>query len=108
MTNPLPTDPILVFSWHVEAIGLEAAWLDYTGAGIAVAVVDDGVSQIVLRLDVVEQPLPDAEDPAYTEIEQRTENAMGSDLLQQFLQQLEQTIEVDVHQAVYDRQYGQS
>lgn len=73
-----------------------------------VAVVDDGINQIVMRLETIELPVPDAENAAYTAIQQRTENAMGSDLLQQFLQQLQETVDVEIHQSVLDRQYQQS
>lgn len=73
-----------------------------------VETVDDGANQLVIRLDTIERPEPDADDVAYQSVQSRTENAMGTELLAQFYQQLRETIEVEVHQSVLDRQYQQS
>ena len=37
----VPDDPQI--GWHIDAINVEGAWADYTGAGVLVAIVDDGV-----------------------------------------------------------------
>ncbi|MEM7446445.1 MAG: hypothetical protein AAF414_24210, partial [Pseudomonadota bacterium] len=73
-----------------------------------VEVVDDGANQLVLRLAEIDVPTPDPEDPEYNAIQSRTENAIATDILLQFLRQLENTIEVEIHQSVLDRQYRQS
>lgn len=49
-TNAIPSDPALnplssFYSWHLvdsDGINVQTAWADYTGAGIKVAVLDDG------------------------------------------------------------------
>ncbi|MDA5193991.1 putative Ig domain-containing protein [Govanella unica] len=41
---PIPTDPN--FGWHLNAINIKAAWADYTGKGVVVGVVDDGVNYL--------------------------------------------------------------
>ena len=38
-----PNDPLVARQWHLDAIGVAAVWPDYTGAGVLVAVIDDGV-----------------------------------------------------------------
>ena len=41
VTNPLPDDPDQ--GWHLAAINVYGAWADYTGDGIRVGVVDNGI-----------------------------------------------------------------
>lgn len=47
--NQLPTDPN--YGWHLGAINVEDAWADYTGAGITVGVIDDGINHNHADLD---------------------------------------------------------
>ena len=73
-----------------------------------VETVDDGVNQLVIRLDVIELPEPNPDDLAYQSVQANAENAMGTELLRQFFDQLHETIEVEIHRSVLDRQYQQS
>ena len=73
-----------------------------------VETVDDGVNQLVIRLDVIELPEPNPDDFAYQSVQANAENAMGTELLRQFFDQLHETIDVEIHQSVLDRQYHQS
>ncbi len=47
--NAIPTDPN--FGWHLGAINIYGAWADYTGAGVTVGVIDDGVNYNHTDLD---------------------------------------------------------
>ena len=39
-----PNDPFYADQWHLQAIGdIETIWDEYTGAGVAVGVYDDGI-----------------------------------------------------------------
>ncbi|HET6522151.1 MAG TPA: S8 family serine peptidase [Geminicoccaceae bacterium] len=38
-----PADPLTGGQWHLDAIDVAPVWADYTGAGVLVAVIDDGV-----------------------------------------------------------------
>ncbi|EBA02110.1 hypothetical protein RB2150_00355 [Rhodobacterales bacterium HTCC2150] len=39
-----PTDPLYVNQWHFPLLGdIETIWDEFTGAGVKVAVYDDGV-----------------------------------------------------------------
>ncbi|MEM6781436.1 MAG: S8 family serine peptidase, partial [Pseudomonadota bacterium] len=46
MAQGIPTDPLLSSQWHLGlgawAINVQDVWLDYTGNGVTVAVLDDG------------------------------------------------------------------
>jgi len=39
----VPTDPLYNQQWHLQAINVESVWNDYTGAGVLIGVIDDGV-----------------------------------------------------------------
>ncbi len=39
----VPTDPLFSQEWHIVAINVESVWNDYTGKGITVGLIDDGV-----------------------------------------------------------------
>lgn len=39
----VPTDPLFGQQWHLQAINVQSVWDDYTGAGVTVALIDDGV-----------------------------------------------------------------
>ena len=39
----VPPDPMFAQQWHLAAINVEGVWNDYTGAGIVVGLIDDGV-----------------------------------------------------------------
>lgn len=47
--NDLPTDPN--FGWHFDAIDIYGAWADYTGNGVTVGIIDDGVNYNHTDLD---------------------------------------------------------
>ena len=39
----VPTDPMFAQQWHLATINIQSVWNDYTGAGIVVGLIDDGV-----------------------------------------------------------------
>jgi serine protease len=39
-----PNDPLLSSQWHMDTVGVERAWMQSTGRGVKVAVVDTGVT----------------------------------------------------------------
>jgi serine protease len=45
-TGQSPNDPLYSKQWNLQAIGTEAAWEETKGAGVTVAVIDTGVSQV--------------------------------------------------------------
>jgi subtilisin-like proprotein convertase family protein len=47
--NDLPTDPN--FGWHLDAIDIYGAWEDYTGEGVTVGVIDEGINYNHVDLD---------------------------------------------------------
>ena len=47
----LPGDPLFANQWHLNAINVLAAWNDYTGAGVSVAVYDQGIDRLHVDLD---------------------------------------------------------
>jgi len=49
--NPFPNDPLLKQQWHMEALGLQKIWPEFTGEGISTAILDDGVEKTHSDLD---------------------------------------------------------
>ena len=41
-----PNDPFLSRQWHLSAINADSVWNDYTGKGVKVGIVDDGVDYL--------------------------------------------------------------
>ncbi len=46
-----PNDPSLSRQWHLSAINADQVWSDYTGKGVTVGIVDDGVDYLHPDLD---------------------------------------------------------